>query len=134
MTRCPLMPTMSTYADGATQTSVPIRPGQRQGFLVNIYNPTGVTQTILGPGNGIDDPMTASACNLARSASPRPIGTSTAAPAADHGASGTRFRRDTSHQSRMLRVLWISNAYGYFDGALQAVTDLIKHTAPSERH
>lgn len=26
-----------------------LKDGQRQGFLVNVCNPTGVTQTILGP-------------------------------------------------------------------------------------
>src|SRR5262249_56594314 len=37
-----------TTADGATQNTVPIRSGQRQGFEVGIYNPTDVTQTVLG--------------------------------------------------------------------------------------
>ena len=41
-----------TTADGATQTTVPLRSGQRQGYFVNIDNPTGVTQTILGPAYG----------------------------------------------------------------------------------
>jgi hypothetical protein len=35
-----------------TQTTVPIRSGQRQGFADAIYNPTGVTQTIVGASWG----------------------------------------------------------------------------------
>ena len=41
-----------TTADGAAQTTVPLRDGERQGFFVAIDNPTGVTQTILGPAYG----------------------------------------------------------------------------------
>jgi hypothetical protein len=41
-----------TTADGATQTTVPLRSGQCQGYFVGIDNPTGVTQTILGPAYG----------------------------------------------------------------------------------
>src|SRR5262249_56424872 len=39
---------VDTSADGAEQTTVPIRSGQRQGFVVSIYNPTPWTQTVLG--------------------------------------------------------------------------------------
>jgi hypothetical protein len=36
-------------ADGASQTMVPIRSGQRQGFAFTVTNPSPFTQTILGP-------------------------------------------------------------------------------------
>jgi hypothetical protein len=39
---------VTTYADGATQATVPIRPGQRQGFIIEVFNLTGMTQTVLG--------------------------------------------------------------------------------------
>jgi len=47
---------VSTTAGGATQTTVPIRSGERQGYFVGIDNPTDVTQTILGPAYGPDLP------------------------------------------------------------------------------
>ena len=43
---------VDTTAHGATQTTVPLRSGQRQGYFVSIDNTTGVTQTILGPAYG----------------------------------------------------------------------------------
>jgi hypothetical protein len=47
---------VTTQADGATQDTVPLRPGQIQGFVVLIYNPSDVTQRILGaPSNTISD-------------------------------------------------------------------------------
>lgn len=39
---------VTTQAAGATQDTVPLRPGQLQGFAVLIYNPSDVTQRILG--------------------------------------------------------------------------------------
>lgn len=39
---------VTTRAAGAIQDTVPLRPGQLQGFAVLIYNPSGVTQRILG--------------------------------------------------------------------------------------
>jgi hypothetical protein len=43
---------VTTQADGATQDTVPLRPGQLQGFAVLIYNPSDVTQRILGAPAG----------------------------------------------------------------------------------
>jgi hypothetical protein len=40
---------VTTRAADATQDTVPLRPGQLQGFAVLIYNPSDVTQRILGP-------------------------------------------------------------------------------------
>jgi hypothetical protein len=39
-------------ADNVTQNTAPIRPGQRQGYVVSIYNPTKLTQTITGDASG----------------------------------------------------------------------------------
>ncbi len=39
---------VTTQADLATQTTVPIRPGQRQGFFIQVFNFTGMTQTVIG--------------------------------------------------------------------------------------
>jgi hypothetical protein len=45
---------VQTQAGGQTQDTVPLRPGQLQGFAVLIYNPSDVTQRILGaPANTI---------------------------------------------------------------------------------
>jgi hypothetical protein len=45
---------VQTQADDQTQDTVPLRPGQLQGFAVWVYNPSDVTQRILGaPGNTI---------------------------------------------------------------------------------
>ena len=38
-----------TSADGASQTTVPVRSGQRQGLAFTVTNPSPFTQTILGP-------------------------------------------------------------------------------------
>jgi hypothetical protein len=38
-----------TEAGDATQNTVPLRPGQLQGFAVLLYNPSGVSERILGP-------------------------------------------------------------------------------------
>jgi len=47
---------VNTSADAYDQTTVPIRSGQRQGFVISIYNPSRWTQTILGPGVGFFSP------------------------------------------------------------------------------
>jgi hypothetical protein len=39
---------VTTQAAGATQDTVPLRPGQLQGFAVLIYNPSDLTQRIMG--------------------------------------------------------------------------------------
>jgi hypothetical protein len=44
---------VTTQAAGATQDTVPLRPGQLQGFAVLIYNPSDVTQRIFGPASAI---------------------------------------------------------------------------------
>jgi hypothetical protein len=40
-------------ANGSTQNTAPIRSGERQGYVISIYNPTKVTQTVVGDASGI---------------------------------------------------------------------------------
>jgi hypothetical protein len=41
-----------SQADNASQTTAPIRSGKRQGLILNIYNPSDFTQTVLGLAPG----------------------------------------------------------------------------------
>jgi len=95
---------VTTEADMATQTTVPIRPGHRQGFFIQVFNFTRMTQTVLGSNLGGFGP---------------------------NGGTGARVRLSTSDpvrhgsephvlnyalpvsippgQSRYLRITWISH-------------------------
>jgi hypothetical protein len=95
-----------TTADGATQYTVPIRSGQRQGFEIGIYNPTDVTQTVVGAPNvpGVNTPA-AQKAEVAVSVPNRDI----------NGGGTTRNIRFTlpaaiaPHQIRLLRIMWVSD-------------------------
>jgi len=93
-----------TSADGATQTTVPIRPGQRQGFVIELFNYTGLTQTVLGTTADYTAPDNGSNTR---------IGVSTVD--SYHGNTEVRTLRYTlpvsipPNQSRAVRVLWTSN-------------------------
>jgi hypothetical protein len=94
----------ATYveADGARQTTVPIRSGQLQGLAVTLYNPTDWTQTILGQWQGSNAPG-----NVERSR----ITVSTTTGSASNFRS-LRYIRPGSippHQSRWVRLMWVSN-------------------------
>ncbi len=96
---------VTTSADGRMQTTVPVRSGQRQGYMIDIYNPTNVTQTILGPGNTPDSPAL----------DPVRIGVSVPNRNIDRGASTWNIRFTLPgaippHQTREVRVLWTSTA------------------------
>jgi hypothetical protein len=39
-------------ADNATQNTAPIRSGERQGYVIAVYNPTNVTETVVGDASG----------------------------------------------------------------------------------
>lgn len=39
-------------ANDSTQSTAPVRSGQRQGYVVEVYNGTGVAQAIIGDGSG----------------------------------------------------------------------------------
>jgi hypothetical protein len=45
-----------TQADGVQQVTTPIRSGQRQGVVISVSNPSGLTQTVLGAVPGTDSP------------------------------------------------------------------------------
>lgn len=101
---------VDTTANGATQTTVPIRSGQRQGYFVAIYNPSDVTETIVGPAYGENVPSSgpgsgAGVVQLAVSVPNRNI---------DRGGSSRSVRFTLPgaippHHIRLVRVLWISN-------------------------
>jgi hypothetical protein len=101
---------VQTSADGASQTTVPIRSGQRQGYFVDLYNPSNLTQTILGPATGQGVPADsigspAQAADVRVSAPNRIID--------EGGASfgGVKFVIPgviPPHQLRAVRVLWTS--------------------------
>jgi hypothetical protein len=64
---------VQTEADGATQYTVPLRPGKVQGFAIIVYNPSDMTQVITGSA----DPITPGApvspgqqLNMAAASSP----------------------------------------------------------------
>jgi len=112
-----------TTADGATQTAVPLRSGERQGYFVSIDNPTGVTQTILGPAYGPDVPFSSpgSAFGVVQtglSVFDRNI----------NGGGSSRSVRFTlpgvipPGQIRLIRVLWTSNTCS--DGGTSSIDTL----------
>jgi hypothetical protein len=104
---------VSTSADGADQTTVPIRSGQWQGFVIGLFNDSDMTQTVLavlGPGVGSDLPS-AFVGSLGFHGI---IGISTPNAEVDEGGgvyTGVKFSLPgviPPHQLRALRVLWLS--------------------------
>lgn len=98
-----------TSADSGMQITVPVRPGQRQGIIIGISNPTDVTQTVLGPGNGMDD--------FTDSLGLQPGHVRVSAPKhSNFGLGGSLHVKFVlpgaipPHQIRYLRVIWVSNA------------------------
>jgi hypothetical protein len=97
-----------TTADGATQTTVPLRSGQRQGYFVSIDNTTGVTQTILGPAYGPSVPWDGPGSAIVQ------IGVSVPNPNIEGGGTSRSVRFTDPGvippgQIRLVRVLWTSN-------------------------
>jgi hypothetical protein len=112
-----------TTADNATQTTVPLRSGQRQGYFVGIDNPTGVTQTILGPAYGPDVPFDSpgSAYGVVQ------IGVSVFNRNINGGGTSRSVRFTLPGvippgQIRLVRVLWISNTCS--DGGTSSIDTL----------
>jgi hypothetical protein len=95
-----------TSADGVEQDTVAIRPGQRQGLFLIIYNPSGWTQTVLGPAD-----------HWWQSPGPPLAQFGVSAKGSEHGG----YPRDPRsaryslpgdippHQWRALRVMWTSD-------------------------
>jgi hypothetical protein len=102
---------VNTSADGADQTTVPIRSGQWQGFVIDLFNDSDQTQTVLGPayGNGLPSPFVGAGPPQGI------IGVSTPNREIDDGGgvyAGVKFILPgviPPHQLRAMRVLWFSN-------------------------
>jgi hypothetical protein len=97
-----------TTADRATQTTVPLRPGQHQGYFISITNPTGVTQTILGPAYGTNVPLDSPGSAVVQ------IGVSVPNLNIEHGGlvRNVKFTLPgviPPGQTREVRVLWVSD-------------------------
>jgi hypothetical protein len=97
----------------STQNTTRIRSGQRQGYVISIYNPTRVTQAIIGdasgPHIGWDNPGGADE-QLAVSRSYTDIANGVIG---ENAARGIRFSLPISippFQTRLVRVLWTSDA------------------------
>jgi hypothetical protein len=107
-------------AGDQVQATAPIRPGQRQGFVIVLSNPTGMTQTVLrdagnfgGPNVVVHGQIAASTYDLThtrgglRSLAYRPLPISV-----------------PPHQSRAFRVMWTSHLC-LQDGMTWVMTGLI---------
>jgi hypothetical protein len=95
---------VDTSADGAEQSTVANRPGQQQGFFVEVYNPSDRTQTVLGYA-GTWGPSGTSFAQAEVSAKGREYGGMPAdARTARYGLPGAI----PPHQFRVLRLLWAS--------------------------
>ena len=102
---------VDTSADGATQSTVPVRSGQWQGFVIDLENNSDQTQTVLGPaaGNGLPSAF------VGASPSQGIIGVSAPNREVDAGGgvfTGVKFALPgviPPHQLRAMRVLWFSN-------------------------
>jgi hypothetical protein len=89
------------------QTTTPIRSGQRQGYVIGIYNPTNVTETIVGDGSGPTIGWNAPW------GQPEQLTVSTRAQHIANGfaVTGVPFAPTGSippNQTRLVRVTWIS--------------------------
>jgi hypothetical protein len=96
----------------STQNTTPIRSGQLQGYVISIYNPTRVTQTIIGdasgPHLGWDNPGSGTE-QVTVSRAYTDIANGVVGRSA---ASGLAFTMPVSippFQSRLVRVLWTSD-------------------------
>ena len=93
---------VDTEADGAQQTTVPIRSLQQQGYVVTVYNPSDWTQIVLGaapdsgsaPGNPEDAQVSVATSDPNMFPPPVPYVLPESIP---------------PQQSRAVRVMWISH-------------------------
>jgi hypothetical protein len=105
-------------ADGAQQTSVPIRSGQEQGIAFDVVNPSSLPQTVLGPGPDAGAPGNLTSFQ---------VGVSTTDPW--HGGGNPMLLRFSGrelippHQIRWVRLMWISDAC-LSPGASQGIDSL----------
>ncbi len=101
---------VTTQAADATQDTVPIRPGQIQGFAINVYNPSDMTQVIIGSADHISPgapvpPQIA----VSTTGTPRQIGE-------PHWVTYRIGGPIPPHSYRWVRVLWRSY-YCFQEGA-----------------
>jgi hypothetical protein len=88
-------------ADGIVQLTVPIRSSQQQGFVVDVYNPSSWTQTVVGPSSEFSPGNPDGQLAVSR----RPVlGGAAALRAAAYGLPGVI----PPHQSRAIRLMWVS--------------------------
>ena len=110
---------VDTQAAGASQETVPIRPGQIQGFAITVYNPSDMTQVIVGSADNISPGAPV----------PSQIAVSTTGTLRQSGEPhGVRYRIGgpiPPHSYRWVRVLWRSY-YCYLNGvgSSQGTSDL----------
>jgi hypothetical protein len=93
-----------TSAGDVTQISVPERWGQQQGIVVGVYNNSGWTQTIVGPGGAWAVPGALSPVLLA-------VGSDPVSDAGGNWSAKTHWDLPGSippHSYRLLRILWTS--------------------------
>ena len=111
---------VETRAAGATQETAPIRPGQIQGFVVTIYNPSDMTQFITGNANPISPGAPVAAqISVSTTGAVQEIGTP---HAVTYRAGGGVI---PPHSYRWVRVLWRSDRCYLEDGGSQGVTGLL---------
>jgi hypothetical protein len=96
---------VSTSADGVDQDTVTIRPGQRQGLLFEIYNPSDWTQIVLGPADGWAQSLGSTFAQFGVSA---PGSQADGTPRNPRSARYSLPGEIPPHQTRVLRVLWTS--------------------------
>lgn len=91
---------VDTQADGAQQTTIPIRSGQQQGYVVTVYNPSGWTQTVLGAA-----PDSGSAPGNPENAL---VSVATSDPNVFPPPNYALPESIPPYQSRAVRVMWVS--------------------------
>ncbi len=90
-----------TEADGIVQLTVPIRSSERQGLVVDVYNPSSWTQTVTGPASEFSPGSPYGQVAV----STQPVhGSAAALRAATYGLPGVI----PPHQSRAIRLMWVS--------------------------
>jgi hypothetical protein len=94
---------VTTEADTATQTTVPIRPGHRQGFFIQVFNFTRMTQTVVGSNLGGSGPNGGTDARVRLSTSDPPRSGSE-----PHAVKYALPVSIPPGQSRYLRITWIS--------------------------
>lgn len=91
-----------TEADGIVQLTIPVRSGQWQGFVVDVYNPSDLSQTVLGPASGNGSP--GSPYGQVAVSTREVRGGAAALRAAAYGLPEVI----PPHQSRAIRLMWVS--------------------------